>query len=1019
MKHLSYIRSLFVAFCAFFVCASALAETTAEAATVHLNPFAFKLSSNLEGDVFTVTYYLNAPATNVDVIVDIDGNGVDADDVVYNCNAITNTQRTTLVKGIYTAEISLREKINELAAFRNKTALHWYVDVKGGNQEAYPAVGGGQKLAAKEVTSYSYNFYNPISVDIDVDPYSDNFGVIYMVERIDGVANAITDVNNISSYYGWHQDDGGQYKGGLYSFDPAFQNLPTMYSQVGAGKAYDYVNYDINKVKAVRRDASMNANSSGHQGGTFNKNYLFGRVRIAYKDDHNHRVFMSFSPYKQTSGDKAIILGEVKTENYPLIGRVAGGGTDWFDAIIKANTYLAKNGDTNGKVGCYNGNNFVAGPNIIFDASINDGYLSLLMVSGKYLDRDNTSREAFRCDEYKIDKNASTISGPHKAQIFNLRKNENANDVNYWYSNDRKLVPSCTGNIPNTDVKAHPQGSTCKYCVGAPAVGFSNTYNLRGIEYDPDGKGFWHVQTRDNHNEIPSMVHFRYNEKSTQYEVNFAEYICARGGGGVRYDITADRLAVSGGKFSTKTYTKAGMTTDAHRTKNVWPSGITDNFQKPAVENDWATIYTINKAGLKADMIDNYTDQSKKDYKETSVENKKKVFTDSVLINVGARSDDFAWDYADNLYIASTSGHKFFAFALPHKDKVVATPCKTNYYFNTPTQTLTVKVTPSLSCGNVVDKSCPNMQPNELDGNVFKYYYLSDAADGNNDDSTKVMYQLKAIPNSGYRFVNWGRIADNDGKSTHENITGNFAVSSYPDRVANFGINVWETATITPINEETTFRGVFVQRELDTESYSTICLPFNLETLVGTPYEGASVLEFTSAAPSNVDGDNRISLNFTEVTFGAGEGMRAGVPYLIKVANAVSGEKMFWDVTCPDIDNQGKTVTKGDVTFHGLLNPTTFSKEKVKDKLFLTADNRLVSLYGQDSFSINGLRGYFTVSGVAQNVEFVLNLPEKVTTSIPMVNIADSLKVTKYLWNGQIYIQRGNEVYDLSGARVK
>ena len=308
--------------------------------------------------------------------------------------------------------------------------------------------------------------------------------------------------------------------------------------------------------------------------------------------------------------------------------------------------------------------------------------------------------------------------------LHNLRKNENANDVNYWYSNDRKLVPDCLGNIPNTNVKAHPQGSTCDYCKGAPAVGFSNTYNLRGIEYDPDGKGFWHVQTRDNHNEIPSMVHFRYNENSTQYEVNFAEYICARGGGGVRYDITADRLAVSGGKFSTKTYTKAGVTTDAHRTKNVWPSGITDNFPKPAVENDWATIYTINKAGLKADMIDNYTDQSKKDYKETSVENKKKVFTDSVLINVGARSDDFAWDYADNLYVVSTSGHKFFAFALPHKDKVVSTPCKQDYYFNTPTQTLTVKVTPSLSCGNVVDKSCPNMQPNELDGNVFKYYYL-------------------------------------------------------------------------------------------------------------------------------------------------------------------------------------------------------------------------------------------------------------------------------------------------------
>ena len=993
MKHLSYIRSLFVAFCAFFVCASALAETTAEAATVHLNPFAFKLSSNLEGDVFTVTYYLNAPATNVDVIVDIDGNGVDADDVVYNCNAITNTQRTTLVKGIYTAEISLREKINELAAFRNKTALHWYVDVKGGNQEAYPAVGGGQQLKAKQVTSYSYNFYNPISVDIDVDPYSDNFGVIYMVERIDGVANAITDVNNISSYYGWHQDDGGQYKGGLYSFDPAFQNLPTMYSQVGAGKAYDYVDYDLSKIKAVRRDASMNANSSGHQGGTFNKNYLFGRVRIAYKDDHKNRVFMTFSPHKQTSGNQALILGEVKTENYPLIGKVEGGGTDWFDAIIKANTYLAKNGDTNGKVGCYNGDKFVAGPNIIFDASIDNGYLSLLMVSGKYLDRDNTSREAFRCDEYKIDENASTISGPHKAQIFNLRKNENANDVNYWYSNNRKLVPDCVGNIPNTDVKAHPQASTCKYCVGAPAVGFSNTYNYRGIEYDPDGKGFWHVQARDNHNEIPSMVHFRYNEESTQYEVNFAEYICARGGGGVRYDITADRLAVSGGKFSTKTYTKAGMTTDAHRTKNVWPSGITDDFPKPAVENDWATIYTINKAGLKADMIDNYTDQSKKDYKETSVENKKKVFTDSVLINVGARSDDFAWDYADNLYIASTSAHKFFAFALPHKDKVVSTPCKQDYYFDSDTYLLTITIAPA-NTGKVLD--------NEFQ-KEYRYYMKN------------AKFQLLAVPETGYRFYCWDEYDIPYPQTIGATLTSEHTMTGNYNRTAHFGIDVWETKPITQTDKTMTFRGVFVQRELDAESYSTICLPFHLESLVGTPFAGASVLEFTGATPSQEDGDNRIFLEFSEVEFASGKGMRAGVPYLIKVDEPVTGEVIFNNVTCPAIGTEGGTVEHSGVTFKGVLNPTTF--EASETNLFLVADDRLAVL--TKGGTINGLRAYFIVPEGTKAENVSINVVNKVPTATPNISLLDSIQPTKYMWNGQIYIQSGNDVYNLSGAKVK
>ena len=149
--------------------------------------------------------------------------------------------------------------------------------------------------------------------------------------------------------------------------------------------------------------------------------------------------------------------------------------------------------------------------------------------------------------------------------------------------------------------------------------------------------------------------------------------------------------------------------------------------------------------------------------------------------------------------------------------------------------------------------------------------------------------------------------------------------------------------------------------------------------------------------------------------------MEAGKPYLIKVNTPIAKgeEKIFNNVTCPPIGSEGGYVTKGNVTFHGLLNPTTFDKDEIQDKLFLTADNRLVSLYGQNSFSINGLRGYFTVKEGAKNVEYMLNLPEKVTTSIPMVNIADSLKVTKYLWNGQIYIQRGNEVYDLTGMRVR
>lgn len=953
MKYQFFTRSLFVAFCAFFVCTSALAG--------ELNPFAFKVSSRLKGDVFNVVYYLNAPATSVKVTITLPNKQT----VVYNCTDSLNTSGTSKVKGIYKLKISLREYINNIPDFRGKTDLPWSVDVMGGNPAAYPTEAERKNGAVlNAIAAKEYAILRPYSVDIDCDPYSDNFGVVYMVDA------AKPKVGDKRIYFG---GDAVKYADGLYIFDPAFQFMP-------AGEA----NYDfLNPMSSTTGTYSINARSSENGISAFHNRagqnkHLFHKVRITHDENHDTRLFVTYC------SQEGPILTEGNTDRFTYISN----SNSWYKQIIASKPEgTIKRSATDSCI--YNGSTFVAGPNVAFDVYDNGVAedLELLMVSRYHKGwstNDNTyniGRQDFRADKYKLGNwtwGEIWHQAPTKTGVFD--KNSNLQGPNTWYSN------SANG--------------------GTSAIGFVNAHTGANVEYDQHG-GFWLCYYRANHSEMGSLVHFKENG-----DVNFIEYWANRQNGAVRYDKDNSRLAVSGGKYTTR------WTTDK-RSKHVGlatrKNGETTEYGHPAATGDAVTIYTINQNNLSTTLIDVN--------KETSSSNRQLMFTDSVYINgLPDCPNDMAWDYADNIYFAFGETAQFMAYALPHAGKTVATPCKTDYYFNTPTQTLTVKVTPSLSCGNVVDKSCPNMQPNELDGNVFKFYYLSDAADGNNDDSTKVMYQLKAIPNSGYRFVNWGRIADNDGKSTHENITGNFAVSSYPDRVANFGINVWETATITPINEETTFRGVFVQRELDAESYSTICLPFNLETLVGTPYEGASVLEFTAEEKSNVDGDNRISLNFTEVEFGAGKGMRAGKPYLIQVKNAVSGEKMFWDVTCPDIDNQGQSVINinGTVTFHALLNPTTFTAAQLKNMLFLTADNRLVTLYGHNSVNINGLRGYFTVSGgMAMTAEFVLNLPDKVVTSTPFVGIEETQQPTKYMQNGQLYIQQGTQVYNMNGALVK
>lgn len=976
MKHQSYIRSLFVAFCAFFVCVSASAETTAEAATVHLNPFAFKLSSELVGDVFTVTYYLNAPATNVDVIVDIDGNGVDAGDVVYNCNEVKNTQKTTLVKGIYTAEISLREKINELAAFRNKNDLHWYVDVKGGNTAQYITCGDNDgtftALNAPKVTSYSYPFYKPASVDIDVDPYSKNFGYIYMIEQ----SNGFTDKSTYGQYYGWHESD-SKYKGGLYSFDPAFQNIPTMNDKVTDG-TYDYADYDLNKVKASRRDASMNANGTGR----FTESDLFGHIRIAYDDQHINNAYMTFANTASTNNDAAILLGRVNTANFPHIG---SGEGSWFTRLAAGNTAKGRYTDKN-----ITRDNFIIGPNVTFDVNGQGAALKLLMVSATE-DNAINNRESFRCDEYNLG-TGSSISTPNIKRILNTRYSTNPNDVNFWYFNGRRLVTDC----PKNGLSC----TGCHWCEGTSAVGFSNAHLYRRVEYDKDGKGFWHTNFRENHTELPSMVHFKYNSTTKRYDVNFAEYYAGRSGGAIRYDNEQKRLAVAGGEpcIRDRTWTTS-KNDDAHLTMHPWPTAVSGTYPQKAVEANWITIYTINPDTLQAQLITNFTDSTKISYKRTLEARRKNLLVDSVYVNVGFWVHDIAWDYADNIYIAGRGDNQFCAFALPNGGKPVSTPCKDAYRFNTNASQLIVNIYPqNVNCGTVVDYEFQKS---------FAWYMNG------------AKYKLEAKPAAGYRFVSWYRT-----DSQHEPVFAQYHTKGDKKETiqADFGINVHEDTKIVDINSDTDFKAVYVKRDLDDVSYSTICLPFNLETLVGTPYEGASVLEFTSEETSNVDGDNRISLNFTEVTFGAGKGMRAGIPYLIQVKNAVSGEKMFWDVTCPDIDNQGQSVINinGTVTFHALLNPTTFTAAQLKDMLFLTADNRLVTLYGQNSVSINGLRGYFTVSGgMSKNAEFVLNLPDKVVTSTPFVGIEETQQPTKYMQNGQLYIQQGEQVYNMNGALVK
>lgn len=252
---------------------------------------------------------------------------------------------------------------------------------------------------------------------------------------------------------------------------------------------------------------------------------------------------------------------------------------------------------------------------------------------------------------------------------------------------------------------------------------------------------------------------------------------------------------------------------------------------------------------------------------------------------------------------------------------------------------------------------------------------------------------------------------------------------------------------------------VSVYRPLQAGMYNTICLPFSLSTLVGTPYEGATVLKLNTAevieAEGNDDVETEQTLNiyFTQVTFQNGDIMEAGVPYLIQPLNDIPNEVTF-TVSSSDmyeIPESGlgevvhDIVEEGQsphIAFHGVISPTHLPNSP--HTLILVADNRLAvpEIVVDDSEDENvavltgdqmlGLRGYFTLQGAAAAhslaQQSAMHIGKKVTTDTPDAPEVEeevettqpaTPKTSKIMYQGNIYILRGNEVYTLSGRRVK
>ena len=204
-----------------------------------------------------------------------------------------------------------------------------------------------------------------------------------------------------------------------------------------------------------------------------------------------------------------------------------------------------------------------------------------------------------------------------------------------------------------------------------------------------------------------------------------------------------------------------------------------------------------------------------------------------------------------------------------------------------------------------------------------------------------------------------------------------------------------------------TYQTVKLYRKLQAGMYNTICLPFGLTTLVGTPLEDASVLEFTGSTVENKGGEPVLKLNFQEVT-----AMTAGVPYLIKPLQDIKDPMLFSSVT---MGEGAQEIKINGITFRGVMNPTELPNQNM---LMLVANNRLATSTGG---TMQGNRGYFVIDNLQNmpkraEIAIVKNSP----ASDDYIHIDDyQPSVTKVLENGLIVIIRDGVKYNLMGARVR
>ena len=199
--------------------------------------------------------------------------------------------------------------------------------------------------------------------------------------------------------------------------------------------------------------------------------------------------------------------------------------------------------------------------------------------------------------------------------------------------------------------------------------------------------------------------------------------------------------------------------------------------------------------------------------------------------------------------------------------------------------------------------------------------------------------------------------------------------------------------------------------------YNTLCLPFDLPTLDGTPLAGGELWAFKYATVDQTT--DELLFRIIEA-----ESIEAGVPYFIAFP---AGD----NIVNPTFKNVTISATTGQnigdasvAQFCGIIEKPVVFAAHDETKLFLAENNTLYWWDGDDASQLNNFRAYFLVntnSGAnnapRHGMRARIIKEEQVITGVENVQTNNEPN-TKVLKDGILYILHNGKVYNVQGQLV-